>query len=132
MIGSVACAEFEINEREEREILQYLENNFEISKEIPEGELAYCFILDNHSPECQGEWWVKYQTLYQEDNTIKLYRCNSTSDTFKYFIKFFYDRLTTAMYRLYYYFPGMSMVDYYDILKYEDISEEEYFSRIVN
>ena len=24
------------------------------------------------------------------------------------------------------------MVDYYDILKYEDISEEEYFSRIVN
>ena len=54
MIGSVACAEFEINEREEREILQYLENNFEISKEIPEGGLAYCFILDNHSPECQG------------------------------------------------------------------------------
>ena len=57
MIGSVACAEFEINEREEREILQYLENNFEISKEIPEGGWLIVLFLITIAKNVKGNGW---------------------------------------------------------------------------
>lgn len=122
-----------IQEDEEEKLLQYLENNFEISEEMPATYWANCLILSNEFLGDKGCWKVIYETSWQENNVIKLYYCNSDKDTFKRFIKFFYEPPTESIREhLVYILPGMSLLGYYEDIKYEDISEEEYFSRIVN
>lgn len=131
LLFNTAYAEISITEKEEEAILQYLENNFEISEEMPSDCWAGCFILSNKILSDNEQWKVIYQTNWQENNVIKLYYCNSDKDTFKQFIKFFYEPFLIKEH-LTYVLPGMSFLNYSKITEYEDISDEEYFSRIVN
>ena len=74
----------------EKQLINYLDNSF-VFLEERKTQACNTLALTQFAEGYEGQWVVIYQCENKENNTCRIYSCSDDKETFKNFLKYFYE-----------------------------------------